>query len=239
MQRTKRINNARVTDKYNKTISTKLTHICSPVMWLYWARNKDQFILQRNMPPRSRKTGKGKGRKRVVPWSSSPPPTNDVDTSIETEQELDLEEQISQDTEAETTQEDTPWDWNGSWAKNTREVQYKKTKKKKNCRLRNDQEEAEILEWVEEHPCLWNLKHREYRNKALKNRLWEEKAQELGYEGKKGPNYHSSYSIIFINLTKSKNTIRKNYIKHFVFLLFVFFFVDYAHLWNSLLLPKL
>ncbi|VDH96386.1 Hypothetical predicted protein [Mytilus galloprovincialis] len=46
--------------------------------------------------------------------------------------------------------EETPSDNEG----NTTEQKSKK--QKKSCRLRDDQEEAEVLEWVEEHPILWN-----------------------------------------------------------------------------------
>ena len=56
-------------------------------------------------------------------------------------------------------------------------------KAKKSCRLTDEQEEAQVLEWVEKHPCLWNLKNKDYKNKALKDRLWGDKATELGIGG--------------------------------------------------------
>ena len=56
-------------------------------------------------------------------------------------------------------------------------------KAKKSCRLTDEQEEAQVLEWVEKHPCLWNLKNKDYKNKALKDRLWGDKATELGVGG--------------------------------------------------------
>ena len=71
---------------------------------------------------------------------------------------------------------------------NSEQGQHSEEKPKKNpkktCRLRNEQEEGELLEWVAENPCLWNLKHRDFKNKAMKNRMWEDKASELGYDGK-------------------------------------------------------
>ena len=58
---------------------------------------------------------------------------------------------------------------------------YKKAKK--SCRLTDKQEEAQVLEWVEEHPCLLNLKNKDVNNKVLKDRLWGDKATELGVGG--------------------------------------------------------
>ncbi|CAG2241327.1 unnamed protein product [Mytilus edulis] len=69
--------------------------------------------------------------------------------------------------------EETPSDNEG----NTTEQKSKK--QKKSCRLRDDQEEAEVLEWVEEHPILWNKKHKEYKNKSVKDRIWQDKADEI------------------------------------------------------------
>ncbi|CAG2234208.1 unnamed protein product [Mytilus edulis] len=73
--------------------------------------------------------------------------------------------------------EETPSDNEG----NTTEQKSKK--QKKSCRLRDDQEEAEVLEWVEEHPILWNKKHKEYKNKSVKDRIWQDKADEIDTDG--------------------------------------------------------
>jgi hypothetical protein len=37
---------------------------------------------------------------------------------------------------------------------------------------------------VEANPMLWNQKDKEFKNKSKKDRMWEEKGQQLGYEGK-------------------------------------------------------
>ena len=58
-------------------------------------------------------------------------------------------------------------------------------KSKKSCHLRDEIEEEQVLEWVSEHPSFLNLKkNKDYKNKAVKDRLWEEKADELKYDGK-------------------------------------------------------
>ena len=57
-------------------------------------------------------------------------------------------------------------------------------KSKKSCRLRDEKQEGEVLEWVEENELLWNSKHKEFKLKPKKDRLWAEKAEELGYDGK-------------------------------------------------------
>lgn len=59
-----------------------------------------------------------------------------------------------------------------------------KVRPKKSCRLKDEQQEADVLEWVEENAILWNSKHKEFKMKNKKDRLWEEKADELGYDGK-------------------------------------------------------
>lgn len=40
-----------------------------------------------------------------------------------------------------------------------------------------------MLEWVEEHPILWNKKHKEYKNKSVKDRIWQDKADEIDTDG--------------------------------------------------------
>jgi len=51
------------------------------------------------------------------------------------------------------------------------------------CRLREDQEDVTI-EWIALLPCLWNQKDRDFKNRAKKEGLWQEKADELGVEMK-------------------------------------------------------
>lgn len=51
-------------------------------------------------------------------------------------------------------------------------------------RLSGEGEESKVLEWVEENRCLWDSKNKDYKNRLRKDRLWQEKAEELGYSGK-------------------------------------------------------
>jgi len=84
-----------------------------------------------------------------------------------------------------------------------------KKKTKKTCRLRDEQEEGQVLEWVEEHPCLWNLKHKDFKNKAKKERLWEDKANELGYDGKFKLILSLNFIILFIIVILSCTYLQK------------------------------
>ena len=47
-----------------------------------------------------------------------------------------------------------------------------------------EQEEDQVQEWVDKHPCRWNLKNKDFKNKAMKDRLCDDIANELGYDGK-------------------------------------------------------
>ena len=58
-----------------------------------------------------------------------------------------------------------------------------KKKKKKTCHLRDENEEALTLEWIAANPILWNTRDKEFKRKDKKDRLWEEKAEEMGYDG--------------------------------------------------------
>ena len=119
--------------------------------------------------------GKGKGKKNAPPPSSSlspaissdderpDPPPQPFQSATEPEQpEYNLES---------PSQEDTPEDGH-------------RRARKKSCRLRDEQQEGEVLEWVEENPLLWNSKHKEFKIKHKKDRMWAKKAEELGYDDK-------------------------------------------------------
>ena len=41
-----------------------------------------------------------------------------------------------------------------------------KVRTKKSCRLRDEKQEGEVLEWVEENELLWNSKHKEFQTEA-------------------------------------------------------------------------
>lgn len=58
-----------------------------------------------------------------------------------------------------------------------------KKRGKKSCHLKNEEEEALVLEWIEANPLLWNSKDKEFKNKSKKDRLWVEQAEGLNYDG--------------------------------------------------------
>ncbi|CAC5372762.1 unnamed protein product [Mytilus coruscus] len=159
------------------------------------------------MPPRGR-GGRGRGKKylRKIPITL---PDNDSNVALITEYDANINTQedippqgrpcppleprienieiredpsraetpIDDEENRRTPIEETPSESEG----NTKEQKSKK--QKKSCRLRDDQEEVEVLEWVEEHPILWNKKHKEYKNKSMKDRIWQDKADEIDIDG--------------------------------------------------------
>lgn len=56
-----------------------------------------------------------------------------------------------------------------------------KKKPKKSCRHQKKEKEVHVLKWDAKHTCLWNLKNRYFKNKAKKDRLWEDRC--LAYLG--------------------------------------------------------
>ena len=57
-------------------------------------------------------------------------------------------------------------------------------RKKVTCRLKSEELEADVLEWVCANECLWNMKNRDFKNRARKEGMWQDKAGELGIEMK-------------------------------------------------------
>ena len=45
----------------------------------------------------------------------------------------------------------------------------------------SSEEEESVFEFIRENQLLWNSKTKDFRNKAKKDRLWQEKTPELGY----------------------------------------------------------
>ena len=129
--------------------------------------------------PKAKATNAGKGKargRRNTPRSPSPSPDNDA---VQEKETIEVTEEETPSVEI-PKDSDLPSD---SSMPSTQKLSQSK-KPKKSCRLRDEQEEGQVLEWIAEHPCLWNLKNKDYKNKALKDRLWEEKAEELQYDGK-------------------------------------------------------
>uniref|UniRef100_UPI003590010E uncharacterized protein isoform X1 n=1 Tax=Myxine glutinosa TaxID=7769 RepID=UPI003590010E len=56
-------------------------------------------------------------------------------------------------------------------------------RRKKTARLNlSDEQEAVLVEWLQSHPELFDKGNKKYMDTVLKNKLWEEKAAELGVE---------------------------------------------------------
>ncbi|XP_033725143.1 uncharacterized protein LOC117315106 [Pecten maximus] len=49
-------------------------------------------------------------------------------------------------------------------------------------KLKTQDNEVLVIEWVQENRLLWDQKDHDFKNKSKKDRLWSEKAEELGYE---------------------------------------------------------
>ena len=47
-----------------------------------------------------------------------------------------------------------------------------------------DAVEGDLIEWVKQTPCLYNKGLKDYRDAQKRNRLWHDKAEELGMSGK-------------------------------------------------------
>lgn len=152
---------------------------------------------------RSKTAGKGKGRGRGRPIVRTPsPPT--VTGSPEHERQEPQESQAPQNTESDVAgihalqtegvseTEGTgdsggiedPGQSTASSPSLSSASSQKSKKPKKSCKLTDEQEEGQVLEWVQEHPCLWDQKNKDFKNRAMKDRLWDEKAKELGYDGR-------------------------------------------------------
>ena len=95
---------------------------------------------------------------------------------------LDLPPQDHAETETETMVQ-SPAKRVAASGENSRTMP-KVKKERLSYKLRTHEHEVNMMEFMREHPMLWNLKDKDYKCHNKKERLWEEKADELGYEGK-------------------------------------------------------
>lgn len=47
----------------------------------------------------------------------------------------------------------------------------------------SDDDEMEIIDFVKQHPLLFNPKDREYKNRAMRDKLWNELGEKLSKTG--------------------------------------------------------
>ncbi|XP_072173824.1 uncharacterized protein [Diadema setosum] len=81
-----------------------------------------------------------------------------------------------------------------------------KRRSKRHYQLADEDEEVAVIEWVQSVPMLWNRKDKEFKNKSKKDRVWEEKAQELGYEVKLLRTWYTDLRDFNTKLMKQKST---------------------------------
>ena len=128
--------------------------------------------------PKGKSSGQSRGKGKAKRKAATPPPP----TPTEPE---DTEATEAEPTEAapEATEEDLRADTPSSVGSVSSEKKKSKGKSRKSCRLQSEEQESDVLEWVAENPCLWNQKNKDYKNKGKKDRLWQEKADEIGIDG--------------------------------------------------------
>ncbi len=54
----------------------------------------------------------------------------------------------------------------------------------------SDEDEAHVVEWLTDHPLMYNNKIKEYKETDKKEKVWEELAEELGFTGRHKLNFY-------------------------------------------------
>ena len=134
--------------------------------------------------PKAKGKGKGKGpaKGQKRGQRQKTPSISDTEDVVMEEQVVEVEEdtdsELTEVTEVTDMTDMTEADPDGA-------PQPAKPKKrcKKSCHLKDEEEECIVIEWVEANPILWNSKHKEFKLKQKKERIWQEKADEMGYDG--------------------------------------------------------
>ena len=139
-------------------------------------------------PNKTSGKGRGKGKKKAA--TPSPPPSPSASVAVSSDDDFPnrpqavkpVQDPEQADHEPASLEEEAHDEGEATVLVKVMKVRTKKSKK--SCRLRDEKQEGEVLEWVEENELLWNSKHKEFKLKPKKDRLWAEKAEELGYDGK-------------------------------------------------------
>ena len=135
------------------------------------------------MPKGTRAKGKGKGKgpckgcgrgQREKMPSISESDTEDV---VMHEEVVEVQEETAAAAEGAEVTEVTEADPDPDAAPQPAKP---KKRAKKTCHMKDEEEECMVIEWVEANPILWNSKHKEFKLKQKKERMWQEKAQEMG-----------------------------------------------------------
>ena len=82
----------------------------------------------------------------------------------------------------------------------------KKTRKpKQSSKLRSQEDEETLVEWVLENPMLWNSGDRDFMQRGKKQRLWQEKAAQMNYDVEKVQRWWKDLRDVNTRLHKTKS----------------------------------
>ncbi len=59
-----------------------------------------------------------------------------------------------------------------------------KKRQKNRSVILSDDEETRVVEWLADHPLMYNKKIKEYKETDKKEKLWDDLGEELGYTGR-------------------------------------------------------
>ena len=131
------------------------------------------------MPQKKQKRAAGRGRSKQPLSDIPPPPPASPERSPSRHSDddhlSDKESNVSPEVSVIETADPGAQDSSSSLATDEKLKRARKTA----CCL-TDEEENSMLEFLEEHPLLWDIKLTDYRRTDKKNKLWDEQAAKLG-----------------------------------------------------------
>ncbi len=65
-----------------------------------------------------------------------------------------------------------------------------KRRMKSTCFILSDEDEAHVVEWLADHPLMYNKRIKEYKETDKKEKLWVELGAELGFTGRHKLNFY-------------------------------------------------
>lgn len=127
---------------------------------------------------------------RPTSRTPTPPPTQPAPEDDDTDREsVDVEEEAQQ---SDAQDEEVPCS--------------QPSKRRKASLILSDDQEEDVIEWLKEHPVLYTKTMRDYKDRAKKMQLWEEKAKEMGLlNGMQLLTWYESMRTRLGKLTRSKS----------------------------------